>query len=308
MDGIFWNFLVIGKYNIQLVATNFSALLLLHFYNQARKDVTFFFQISLFITKMPSLIRKENITCEHCGTQVTRNNIVRHKKRFSVGTLFCTQCPNFSTLSQDDLNYHVAKKHSDPRPSITYKCKLRHAEFQGFYALPQHKNAQHGTQIGFGANRIDVVDIVGDVDDQSLREELESCKHFLTDTELKNGRHRVFNFAMSSFDISLLSDKQDYVFKELKCAAKVNLAVGFVLKNIDDGMCRYFYAHENNTNMGRAKFVCTQADMINLNDRMQKIDIADLCTRERANTKWKLYKLTNLTFFCFVTQRCAHWL
>ena len=50
---------------------------------------------------------------------------------------------------------------------------------------------------------------MGDVDDQSLREELESYKHFLTDTEMENGRHRVFNFAMSSFDLSLLNDILD---------------------------------------------------------------------------------------------------
>ena len=114
---------------------------------------------------------------------------------------------------------------------------------------------------------------------------------------MENGRHRVFNFAMSSFDISLLNDKLDCVFKELKCAAKFNLAFGFVLKNIEDGMCRYFYAHENNTIMEKTKLVFTQADMSNLKDRMQKMDIVDLCTRERANTKWKFYKLTNLTFF-----------
>ena len=99
-------------------------------------------------------------------------------------------------------------------------------------------------------------DIVGDVDDQSLIEELESCKNFLTDTEVENGRHRVFNFAMSSFHMSLL--KLDYVFKELKCATKVNLK-----------------------------------------DRMQRMDNweIDICTRERANTKWNFYKLTNLTNF-----------
>ena len=101
--------------------------------------------------------------------------------------------------------------------------------------------------MGFGARNIDVGDIVGDVDDQRLTEELESCKQFRTDTEMENGRHRVFNSAMSSFDMSLLNDKLDYVFKELKCAAKVHLAFGFVLKNIEDGMCRHFYAHENNT-------------------------------------------------------------
>ena len=200
-------------------------------------------------------------------------------------------------MSQDDLNYHIAKKHIVPRPSITYKCKLCHAEFPGFYALRQHKNTQHGTQVEFGASNIDVVDIVGDADDQSLREELESCKHFLTDTEMEKGRHRAFNFAMSSFDISLLNDKLDYVFKELKCAAKVNLAFVFVLKNIEHGVSRDFYPHENNTIMERTKLVCTQADMVNMKERMQKAGNVDICTRERANTKWKFYKLTNLTIF-----------
>ena len=49
--------------------------------------------------------------------------------------------------------------------------------------------------------------------------------------------------------------------------------------------------------MERAKLVCTQADMTNLKNKMQKLDIVELCTRERANTNWKFYKLTNLTIF-----------
>ena len=178
--------------------------------------------------------------------------------------------PNFSTKLRDNLNYHTAKKHSVPRLSKAYKCKLCYAEFPGFYALRQHKDTQHGTQIGCGASNIDVEVIVGDVVDQSLREELESCKLFLIDTEMENGRHRVFNFAMSPFDMSLLIDKLDYVFKELKCGAKVNLAFGFVLKNVEDGSCRSFYTHENNTVMERSKFVCTQADMTNVKAECRK--------------------------------------
>ena len=99
-----------------------------------------------------------------------------------------------------------------------------------------------------------------------------------------------FNFAMSSFN--MLNDKLDYVFEELKCAAKVNPAFVFVLKNIEDGMCRYFKAHENNTFMERSKLVSTQAVMTNLKNRMQKRNFVDTCTQERANTKWKIYKLT----------------
>ena len=133
---------------------------------------------------------------------------------------------------------------------------------------------------------------------------MESCKHFMSDTEMENGRHRVFNFAMLSFDISLLNDKLDYVFKELKCAAKVNLAFGFVLKNIEDGMCRYFYTHENNTVM-ESKLVCTPDDIANLKEKLQTVDIIDLCTRERANTKRKFYKLTNVTVFAALLKDIA---
>ena len=44
-------------------------------------------------------------------------------------------------------------------------------------------------------------------------------------------------------------------------------------------------------------YVCTQADMTTLKNRMQKMDVVVIFTRERANTKWKFYKLTKLTLF-----------
>ena len=80
---------------------------------------------------------------------------------------------------------------------------------------------------------------MGDIDNRNLREELESCKLFSTDTEMENGKHRVLNFNMSSFDMSLLNDKLDYVFKEQKFAAKINPVLGFVLKKFEEGMCTY---------------------------------------------------------------------
>ena len=43
--------------------------------------------------------------------------------------------------------------------------------------------------------------------------------------------------------------------------------------------------------------MCTPNDITNLKEKLQKIDIVDLCTRETADLKWKFYKLTNLTVF-----------
>ena len=196
---------------------------------------------------MPALDRNVKVTCENCGTSVTKMNLSRHKLRCSGGTLFCPKCPNFFTKSGDDLNYHIAKQHSAAGLSKTYKCILCQAGFPGFYALRQHKNTQHGTQVGFGARNTGVEDIVGDVDDQSLRQELQSCRHFLVDSEIRKGRHSVLNFAVNNLTAQVIEEKLDRVLDKLKCVAKLNLAFGFILKNTEDGKFRYFDAHENNT-------------------------------------------------------------
>ena len=99
-----------------------------------------FCQTSIFET--PSLIRKQ-ITCEKFGYQTTRNNILRHRKRSSAGSLFCTPFASFFTTAQDELSYHIAKKHSAPKPVATFKWKLYIQELPGFYDLRQHRNSQH---------------------------------------------------------------------------------------------------------------------------------------------------------------------
>ena len=70
----------------------------------------------------------------------------------------------------------------------------------GFYALRQHRNTQHGMQIGSEARDVDVEHIVGDVEDQRLREKLRFCQHFLVDSELERARHKVFNYAVDSLN------------------------------------------------------------------------------------------------------------
>ena len=111
--------------------------------------------LSITITEMPSLNRNEKFTCHNCGTPTTKLNLARHRKRCSVGTLFCTQYPNFSTKSQNDLNHHNAKKHSVTKPDVTFKCNLFYQEFPGFYALRQHRNTQHGIKVGSRTRDLD---------------------------------------------------------------------------------------------------------------------------------------------------------
>ena len=152
-------------------------------------------------------------------------------------------------------------------------------------------------QIRSGTRVMDVEQIVGYVEDHRLREELRSFQPFLVDSELERARHKVFNYAVETIKETIVKEKFDHFSNNSKCAAKVNLAFVFILKNIEDGGFRYFYAHKNNTLLDRSKFLCTHDDLAKLKVFLNKTDVIESCSRQRMNTKWRFYKLTNLTVF-----------
>ena len=104
-----------------------------------------------------------------CGNSVKKQQLSRHKSRCSGGTLYCANCPKFSTKLRDDSNYHLAKKHATPREKITHNCKNCLKEFSGFYAVRQHKTSEHG--IKMKSPEFDVNNLLED-DDADLKEEL----------------------------------------------------------------------------------------------------------------------------------------
>ena len=122
-------------------------------------------------------------------------------------------------------------------------------------------------------------------DDKSLEEELQSCRHLWVDSEIQKGRHSVFNFVVNNLTAQVIEDKLDRVLDNLKCAAKLNLALGFILKNIEDGKFKYFYAHENNTLLEQSKLVSNKDDMSKLKEILTKTDVIESCTKGRSNTK-----------------------
>ena len=87
----------------------------------------------------------------------------------------------------------------------------------------------------------------------------------------------------------------DPILEKLKCAAKLNLALGFILKNTEEEKIRYFHAHEDNTLSQQAKLVSTKDEMAKFKEILKKTDVIESCTRERSITKRKFFELTNLT-------------
>ena len=96
----------------------------------------------------------------------------------------------------------------------------------------------------------------------------------------------MFNFAVNNLTAQVIEEKLDRVLDKLKCGAKLNLALGFILKNIEDGKFRYFFARENNTLLQQSKLVSNKDDMANMKEILKKTDVIESCTNEESNTKW----------------------
>ena len=83
-------------------------------------------------------------------------------------------------------------------------------DIHSFTILQEHTGKEQEDQRQSGIQIIDGTQIMGPIDDNSLKEELETCKHFLVESNMQIGRHRVFDFAMDTLDQKILLEKLEF--------------------------------------------------------------------------------------------------
>ena len=118
------------------------------------------------------------------------------------------------------------------------------------YVLFSNKGGESmGHQQNLGPNRVKSSKFLEsedlDKNNEQLQQELSACQNFFDNTEMKSGRHPVFNFKLSELNLNEIKKKSKEVFQKSNCAAKVNLALGFILRNVDTDKYWYLYANEN---------------------------------------------------------------
>ena len=129
---------------------------------------------------MPFLNRYEKVTCINYGTQITKLIIARHKKSCSAGHWFVPNVP--TSLQNRELTWTITL----PRNTLKQLLGLfmngkNMTDFHSLFSLREQKLKERGGQWGLGAQSLDVAQLMGDVVDNSLTEDLETCKQFLLD-------------------------------------------------------------------------------------------------------------------------------
>ena len=71
------------------------------------------------------------------------------------------------------------------------------------------------------------------IDNESSKEELETCMHFLVAFELENDSNKYYNFARNTWDWHVFSQKLKAVCEKIKSAEKWKVAFRFPVKNVE---------------------------------------------------------------------------
>ena len=104
-------------------------------------------------------------------------DIVLHKTRYFARTFCFAQCLHLSTASQEDSNYHTAKKHIVPKTVAAFNCKLCYRGSLDFGRYDNKKNTQHGFPIKSAF--FDREDIVNDLVHMNLKRGVSFMSTFL---------------------------------------------------------------------------------------------------------------------------------
>ena len=79
-----------------------------------------------------------------------------------------------------------------------------------------------------------------------------------------------------------------------KC--KVNVALGFILNNIETGELRFFHPSHNSLIFDQPKTLQTNVDYKTLLEDLEREDMIDFARSERPSTKWRVTKIVCVRF------------
>ena len=108
-----------------------------------------------------------------------------------------------------------------------------------------------------------------------------------------------YNFHLPNGQVtrSDISSQLEEIYLDQKMAFKINLSLGIVLKNIETGEYRYWWAHHNDPVLRVPARVSRREDLEELKSRLSGVDFDEQAWHQRPSTKFQLVRVTNIRWY-----------
>lgn len=267
---------------------------------------------------------REQLTCKHCKRCFKRKRDLKVHEPKCTKLFICTFCER-QYKTRTYLRYHMvdcpAKDPCDQcghisktmkeksthlkfhaKQNVLFRCQLCGGAFQSRSDLFYHRSVLHG-----GAaedlqpepwNDIPWINDNGRVNN-SLRKIYTANRGHILSRHRHGDLASTYNFPTDNFadGANEIDNQLNGIFLEQNNTFKINLALGMILRNIEDGTFRYFVAHDNNTLFPQPLQISARRDLESLLEKLRAMDWFNYYLGNRPNSKFELWTITNVVYF-----------
>ena len=130
------------------------------------------------------------------------------------------------------------------------------------------------------------------LEDQQLEELLHQNRRVIEAGDRLHTRQDVYNIRLNdTFTIDNLIEQLRNIYNRQHRAFKVNLSFSFVLRNVETGELRFFYASTNTNLLSSPMLVHNEQTFRDFIEVLRTLDVLEWVRNQRPNSKWTFYRL-----------------
>ena len=234
-------------------------------------------------------------TCRHCqqifptpgGRNVHENVCPTIDRR-------CNKC-NATFCSSNAHKMHertCRKRQRSESPQRTYFCRRCNFSSQGRRDLTRHITMQHG-----GATATQDFD-PNFREDQQLEAEYNANRRHILRPHQQTATGAVYNFPTNNLEgEGEIQSFLDHIYDNQQSSFRVNMSLGFILRDRNGENYRYFIPYENSYLLPANATVTNYRDLQALVEQLQNMDIQNYLRNQRPNSSLLPYVITNIVFY-----------
>ena len=233
--------------------------------------------------------KRYHVTCDVCGKSTLKKHLERHMK----------------TCNKN--NRGVKRVHDESACDPTVKrakngcvrCVLCNAGFLTRKERDEHVQTEHDQDKS-------PIDVYMQYIPKRVREDTQTMRciqdevHLIMKPDVKDVAGNKINFyKFNELTFDVMKNQLEELWRMHDDAFKMNIALGFIMTNIETGDRRYFYPERNNGLLTEPAIISTYDDIKKLTLKILDLDVLENAYQQRPNTKYKLTHITNVMYITY---------